>query len=65
MSPIKNQLLNMIDCLSEQEQILIMELVKRIIPDDIATSDDLSAIKTAKYEYKRGEMTSHDDIVWN
>ena len=65
MSPIRNQLVEMIDCLSEQEQILILEIVKRFVPDDVATEDDLEAIQIAKEEYAKGETINHNDIDWD
>ena len=51
--------------LPEQEQILLFEIVKRFVPDDIATADDLAAIEAARAEYARGETVSHEGINWN
>ena len=65
MSPIRNQLVEMIDCLPEQEQVLVFEIVKRFMPDDVATADDLRAIQTAQAEYTNGETVSHNEINWN
>ena len=65
MSPIRNQLLEMIDCLPEQEQMLVFEIVKRFVPDDVATADDLQAIQAAQAEYLNGETVNHNDIDWN
>lgn len=65
MSPIRNQLVEMIDCLPEQEQVIVFEIVKRFVPDDVATADDLQAIKEAREEYVRGETVSHNNINWN
>ena len=65
MSPIRNQLVEMIDCLPEQEQALVFEIVKRFMPDDVATADDLRAIQTAQAEYTNGETVSHNEINWN
>ena len=65
MSPVRNQLVDMIDCMPEQEQILLLEIAKRFIPDDIATSDDIEAIKKADEEFARGEFIRHEDINWN
>ena len=65
MSPVRNQLVDMIDCMPEQEQILLFEIAKRFIPDDIATSDDIEAIKKADEEFARGEFIRHEDINWN
>ena len=65
MSPIKNQLLEIIDYMPMREQILLLEIAQRFVPDDIATPDDLAAIKAARAEYQNGETISHEDINWN
>ncbi len=65
MSPIRNQLVEMIDCLPDQEQVLVFEIVKRFMPDDVATADDLRAIQAAQAEYENGETISHNDIDWS
>ena len=65
MSPIRNLLVGMIDCLEEPEQMLLFEIAKRFIPDDIATQEDISAHAAAVEEYRRGETIPHDAINWN
>ncbi|WP_313584547.1 hypothetical protein [Lacrimispora sp.] len=65
MSPIRKQLDEMLDYLPESEQVLLFEIVKRFIPDDVATSDDLKAIQAAQREYDQGETTGHNEINWN
>lgn len=65
MSPIRQQLVNMIDYIPEQEQLLLFEIAKRFIPDNIATEDDIAAIREAKQEYANGETVSHSDINWD
>ena len=65
MSPIRNQLLEIIDYMPMREQILLLEIAQRFVPDDIATPDDLAAIKAARAEYQNGETISHEDINWN
>lgn len=65
MSPIRSQLLEIIDCMPEQEQILLFEIAKRFVSDDIATADDLQAIKEAREEYAEGKTVSHSDINWD
>ena len=64
MSPIRNQLVNMIDCLPEQEQALLYEIAKRFMADDIATADDIEAITIARTEYNNGETVDHNAINW-
>lgn len=65
MTTIKKQLAEVIDYLPEQEQILLFEIAKRFVPDDIATSEDLEAIKTAREEYTKGETVNHNNINWD
>ena len=65
MSPIKEQLVDMIDCLPETELSLLLEIVRRFVPDDLATSDDLRAIQNARAEYAQGKAISHSAINWN
>lgn len=65
MSPIREQLVEMIDCLPETEQTLLLEIARRFVPDDVATPDDLSAIEAARKEFADGETVRHDAINWN
>lgn len=65
MSPIRNQLVEMIDYLPDQEQLLLLEIVKRFVSDDVATPADLQDIQVARTEYANGETVSHNDINWN
>ena len=65
MSPIREQLVNVIDCLPETEQSLLLEIARRFVPDDLATPDDLEAIQTARAEYLHGETIPHSAINWN
>ena len=59
MSPIREQLVEMIDCLPEAEQSLLLEIARRFVPDDVA------AIKAARKEFADGETISHNAINWN
>lgn len=65
MSPIREQLVSVIDCLPEAEQTLLLEIARRFIPEDQATPDDLAAIQTARAEHLRGETIPHSAINWN
>lgn len=65
MSPIRKQLDDMIDCMPEQEQILLFEIAKRFLSDDIATKDDLEAIRIAREEHRSGQTINHNSINWN
>ncbi len=65
MSPIREQLVGVIDCLPETEQSLLLEIARRFLPDDVATPDDLEAIQAARGEYARGQTVPHEAINWN
>ncbi len=64
MLPIREQLVTVIDYLPETELSLLLEIARRFVPDDVATADDLEAIKVAKKEYENGQTISHNDINW-
>jgi len=64
MSTVRDQLIGLIDYLPETEQYLLLEIVRRFIPDDIATPDDIAAYNRAMEEYKRGEAIEGDAIKW-
>ena len=51
--------------LSEQEQFIVVEVMKKFLPDHIATGEDLRDIEIARQELARGETTSHSDIDWD
>ena len=65
MSPIREQLIGVIDCLTEQEQSLLLEIARRFLPDDTATPDDLRDIQHARAEYVSGETVPHEAINWD
>ena len=64
MSPIRQQLVDMIDVLPETEQSLLLEIVRRFVPDDVATPEDVADIEAARAEYTRGETVPHNAINW-
>ena len=60
--PIKKQLVDVIDCLPEQEQILLFEIAKRFIADDVANADDVEAVRAARQDYTNCDTVNHDEI---
>ena len=54
-----------VEQLPEAEQLLILELVRRINPDDVLTPEDIADIKEARAEYARGERVPDNAINWN
>ena len=54
----------LVEQLPETEQRLILELVKRINPDDLLSPEDISDIQEARAEYARGETVSDSAVHW-
>ena len=50
--------------LEAPEQTLVLELMKRLLPDDVATAEDLRDIEIARRELARGEAVDFNDIDW-
>ena len=65
MSPIREQLVGVIDCLPEREQSLLLEIARRFLSDDVATPDDMEAIQEARADYMNGQTVPHNAINWN
>lgn len=65
MSPIREQLVGVIDCLPESEQSLLLEIARRFLPDDVATPEDLADIRTAREDYSKGQTVPHEAINWD
>ena len=65
MSPIRKQLADTIDCLPEAEQLLLLQIATRFLPEDAAAPDDLRDIRKARAEYARGETVPHSAINWD
>ena len=60
------QMMSMVELIPEKEIPLIIEVLKRFISyeadDDIATPDDIRAIKEGEKEYAAGQTVSLDDF---
>ena len=65
MSPVREQLNAMIDNLNERDQTLLLEIVSRFLPDDVATPKDMEDMAQARREYEAGKTISHDAINWD
>ena len=61
---ISSQILYIAERLDEPEQELILELMKRLLPDDVATEEDLKDISTARTELANGEAIDFNEIDW-
>jgi len=62
--PVKNLLVDTIGHLHETEQMLLLEIARRFIPDHVATPEDIFDIKQADKEFACGEYLTDDDINW-
>lgn len=57
------RLAELVELLPEDEQIIILQLVIKLLPDDVATDEDLKDIAQARAEYARGECVTLEDIT--
>ena len=51
-----------VERLDEQERLLVLEVIKRFLPYEIPTDEELQHMKIAREEYARGDVGSWDDI---
>jgi len=65
MLSVKEQIKDLIDYVPESEQVVLLEVVKHFVADDIATPDDLAAIEEARREFENGETIPHEAIDWD
>lgn len=55
----------MVEHMPEEEQKLVLEIVRRFVPDDVATPEDIEAIHAAEEDARLGLLVKHEDIDWN
>jgi len=62
----RTQMMNMVELVPDTEIPLVIEVLKRFISygeaDDIATPDDIMAIKQAEKEFAAGETVNLNDF---
>ena len=51
--------------LEAPEQNLVLELMKRLLPDDVATAEDIRDIALARQELASGDVVDFNDIDWS
>ncbi|MCL2264243.1 MAG: hypothetical protein FWC08_13595 [Defluviitaleaceae bacterium] len=61
---MKKQAFQTFELLPEREQYLVLELMQRLCPDDIATPDDIANHNEAMEEYRQGKTIKFEDIAW-
>lgn len=55
-----------VEQMPEEEQVLVLELVKRIVsPDDVLSDEDVADIEQARREYAKGVAVPMDAIDWD
>jgi len=64
MESLQNEIREMVRLLPEIELKLVVEVVKRFLPDFVATPDDLDHIAMARKELANGETTNSNNIDW-
>jgi len=59
------QINTMVEQLEEPEQLLLVELLKRLVPDNVATVEDFEDIRIAEQELAEGKTISFSNINWD
>ena len=62
---VRSQLVEMIGFVPEGELPILLEVVRRFVPVEAATPDDLKAHRIAMEEYAAGQTVPHDAINWD
>ncbi len=62
---VRSQLVEMIGFVPEGELPILLEVVRRFVPVEAATPDDLEAHRIAMEEYAAGRTVPHDAINWD
>jgi len=63
---LAKQINSFVEQMPEQNQAILLELVKTMISaDDILTDEDIADIKQARDEYARGESVPLSAVNWN
>jgi len=63
MSPRTNEVATMFDSMTEQEQLLIFALMRRLMADDIATPEDIAAHEEAMEAWRGGQTVPLASMV--
>ena len=50
--------------LDEHDKALLIGLMSKFMPDNIATDEDLRDIARVREEFAKGETNSWDDVEW-
>ncbi|MCL2350116.1 MAG: hypothetical protein FWC67_01420 [Defluviitaleaceae bacterium] len=60
------QINEMVEQLEEDEKLLLIEIIKRFLPDDdYLTQEDFDDIAEAEQELREGRTVSYNDIKWH
>jgi hypothetical protein len=62
---MKNELVKIIGYIDDSKTKRLLEIARELVPDDVATSEDLADIAQADAEFARGEFVRYEDINWD
>ncbi|MCL2236078.1 MAG: hypothetical protein FWB98_06540 [Defluviitaleaceae bacterium] len=62
---IKEMANHLAEHLDDRDKFLMLGIMRKFMPDDVATDEDLRNIDMAMEELARGETTCHNDIDWD
>jgi len=65
MEATRQQLRNIIDIVDSKELDVLYQVLIKFIPESIAMTDEINAIRLGQDEIRRGETIKHDEIDWD
>jgi hypothetical protein len=65
MTVEQEKLIRLVKLLPEKEVLLAINIIGYLVPDDVATLDDIQDIEEAETAFERGEYVRHEDINWD
>ena len=60
----KQYIHNLVDMIDAKEDIFILHMLLKLVPADIATNEELQALKIADEQFSNGEFEEFDAAEW-
>ena len=59
------QIQHIAEWIDEPQQMQVLEYMKKLLPDNIATAEDLMDIAIARTELSKGEAVDFNSVDWS
>lgn len=65
MSVSRQQLHDLVDIVDASEYDLAYRLLTKLVEEDVATPDEIEAIREGRKDFEQGRTVKHEDINWD